>query len=146
MFLYGKEIFFHIFKFVKKFENEFYWSSIILISYLFFHTLPLLPVINFVARPIALLALYIDEYVVISPVSKSRISTIFGLFRIDLINAYFGSIFRLTGASCFFTESSDIIPLSRSTEIISGLFIYEEPFILFSFINDFSSGSFIFYL
>src|SRR5271155_2784033 len=115
-----------------------------LISYLSFHTLPLLPLIKNEERPIALLALYIDGYEVISPVSKFRTSTLFGLFRVDLVNSYFGSISRLTEASRFFAKSSDIIPLSRSTVIISGLFIFEEPFILFSFINDFSSGSFIF--
>src|SRR5271157_6035881 len=107
-----EKIFFQIFKFFRKLKMRFYWTSIILISYLFFHTFPLLPVINFVARPMALLALYIDEYVVILSVSKSRISTLFGLFRIDLINSYFGSISRLAGTSFFFTESSDNMPLS----------------------------------
>src|SRR5271156_4003378 len=114
--------------------------------YLSFHTLPLLLVISFGAYPIALLALYIDEYIVMSPVSKSRMSTLFGLFRMDLTNLYLGSMSRLAGASWFFTESSDIMPLPRSTAIMSGLFIYQEPFISCSFINDFSSGSFIFLL
>src|SRR5271169_4768851 len=114
-----KNLRFQIFENVK---TKFYW---ILISYPFFLALPLLPVINFMERPVALLASYRDEYVSISPVSKSRISTFFGLFRIDLKYSYFGSISRLAGASCFFTESSFIIPLSRSTAIISGLFILE---------------------